>query len=109
MSRLYFAIAWLLALTAAPAAAQQQWREYPSIERGWYGRDNHPDEAPGEFVVGRLMFPQIRRGYMLGAGPGDWRPGVDRRLPRGRPYVRALARASDDDRRAARRAARQPR
>lgn len=76
MSRLYFAIASVLSLAAATAGAQERWREYPSIERGWYGRDTHPDEAPGEFVVGRLMFPQIRRGYMLGAGPGDWRAGA---------------------------------
>ena len=43
-----------------PHAAQERWREYPSIERGWYGRDAPVDEAPGEFVVGRLMFPQTR-------------------------------------------------
>jgi hypothetical protein len=101
MSRLNFAIALLLALTVATAAAQEKWREYPSIERGWWGRDTHPDEAPGEFVVGRLMFPQIRRGYMLGAGPGDWRAGgtawtVD--YPEGdRTFARLLERLTTID------------
>ncbi len=75
MSRLHFAIACALSIAAAGAAAQEQWREYPSIERGWYGRDAPADQRPGEFVVGRLMFPQVRRGYMLGAGSGDWRAG----------------------------------
>ena len=64
-----------LLAAAAAASAQENWREYPSIERGWYGRDSPADQAPGEFVVGRLMFPQTRTGYMLGAGPGDWRRG----------------------------------
>ena len=101
MSRLYFAIACVLSLAAATAVAQEQWREYPSIERGWYGRDTHPDEAPGEFVVGRLMFPQTRRGYMLGAGPGDWRAGgtawtVD--YPEGdRTFARLLERLTTID------------
>jgi hypothetical protein len=101
MSRLYFTIACVLSLAAATAAAQEKWREYPSIERGWYGRDAHPDEAPGEFVVGRLMFPQTRRGYMLGAGPGDWRSGgtawtVD--YPEGdRTFARLLERLTTID------------
>jgi Domain of unknown function (DUF4159) len=101
MSRLYFAIAWLLALAAATAAAQEKWREYPSIERGWYGRDGHPDEAPGEFVVGRLMFPQTRKRYVLGAGGGDWRAGgtawtVD--YPEGdRTFARLLERLTTID------------
>jgi uncharacterized protein DUF4159 len=101
MSRLYFAIACVLSLAAATAGAQEKWREYPSIERGWYGRDAHPDEAPGEFVVGRLMFPQIRRGYMLGAGGGDWRAGgtawtVD--YPEGdRTFARLLERLTTID------------
>lgn len=65
-----------LLAVAANAAAQRHWREYPSIERGWYGRDTPADaEAPGEFVVGRLMFPQSERRWVLGAGPGDWRRG----------------------------------
>lgn len=75
MSRPHFAIALALLLAAAAVPAQQRWREYPSIERGWYRPQPPPEQTPGEFVVGRLMFPQVRRGYMLGAGPGDWRAG----------------------------------
>jgi Domain of unknown function (DUF4159) len=101
MSRLHFAIACALSIAAAAAAAQEQWREYPSIERGWYGRDLPADQQPGEFVVGRLMFPQIRRGYMLGAGPGNWRAGgtawtVD--YPEGdRTFARLLERLTTID------------
>jgi hypothetical protein len=101
MSRLHFAIACMCLAAAAAAAAQEKWREYPSIERGWYGRDSNVDQAPGEFVVGRLMFPQIRRGYMLGAGPGDWRAGgtawtVD--YPEGdRTFARLLERLTSID------------
>ena len=105
MSRLHLAITGTIAcvslLAAGAAAAQEKWREYPSIERGWYGRDSHPDESPGEFVVGRLMFPQTRRGYMLGAGPGDWRAGgtawtVD--YPEGdRTFARLLERLTTID------------
>ncbi|HEX7237616.1 MAG TPA: DUF4159 domain-containing protein [Gammaproteobacteria bacterium] len=102
MRRLYFAIACIASLAAAAAAAQEKWREYPSIERGWYAHDTNVDHAaPGEFVVGRLMFPQTRRGYMLGAGPGDWRAGgtawtVD--YPEGdRTFARLLARLTTID------------
>jgi len=101
MRRLYFAIVCAVSLAAATAAAQEKWREYPSIERGWYNRDAHPNDAPGEFVVGRLMFPQTRRGYMLGAGPGDWRAGgtawtVD--YPEGdRTFARLLERLTTID------------
>jgi hypothetical protein len=101
MSRLHFAIACALSVAAVPAAGQEQWREYPSIERGWYGRDAPADQDPGGFVVGRLMFPQIRRGYMLGAGPGDWRAGgtawtVD--YPEGdRTFARLLERLTTID------------
>jgi hypothetical protein len=65
-------------LGAAAAHAQQPWREYPSIERGW-SRD--PEDAPvdrdkhTEFVIGRLMFPQARRGRAFGVGYGDWLRG----------------------------------
>jgi hypothetical protein len=67
----------LVALAAQTAAAQQPWRQYPSIEGRWSGRGEPPgpDAESGEFVVGRLMFPQTRRGWALGAGPGDWRRG----------------------------------
>lgn len=82
MSRALFAgvlLALLLCAIAGPvpALAQNDWREYPSIERGWY-RDADIDfgyQEPGEFVVGRLMFPQARRGYALGVGGGNWLNG----------------------------------
>lgn len=66
-----------LLLVAHAAAAQQEWREYPAIERGAY-RNPAPapsDADPAEFVVGRLMFPQARYGRALGTGRGDWRRG----------------------------------
>jgi len=71
---------WIAAslLIAVPAAwAQQAWREYPSIERGWgRGRDfADTNPEPGEFVVGRLMFPHSRGGWAFGTGGGDWRRG----------------------------------
>jgi hypothetical protein len=64
-------------LAAVPAWAQKEWREYPSIERGWAAGADEPADLNdlGEFVVGRLMFPQTRRGWMLGAGPGNWLNG----------------------------------
>jgi hypothetical protein len=101
MSRAHYAIGLTLLLAAGCAAAQQVWREYPSIERGWYGRDSPADQDPGEFVVGRLMFPQTRTGWMLGAGPGDWRRGgtawtVD--YPEGdRTFARLLERLTTID------------
>jgi Domain of unknown function (DUF4159) len=60
-----------------PASAQRPWREYPSIERGWGRAQDFPeaDREQGEFVVGRLMFPQARRGWALGVGGGDWLQG----------------------------------
>jgi hypothetical protein len=101
MSPSHFAIACAVLLAATAVSAQERWREYPSLERGWYRRDAPVADAPGEFVVGRLMFPQIRRGYMLGAGPGDWRAGgtawtVD--YPEGdRTFARLLERLTTID------------
>ncbi len=66
-----------LLFIAQIAWAQMEWREYPSMERGWY-RDADIDygyQEPGEFVVGRLMFPQARQGRALGVGGGDWLRG----------------------------------
>jgi hypothetical protein len=88
---------------AAPAFAQEKWREYPSIENRWYGRSETPTEStlPTEFVVGRLMFPQTQRRRMLGAGYGDWREGgtawtVD--YPEGdRTFARLLGRLTTID------------
>jgi hypothetical protein len=83
-----------------------QWREYPSMERGW-NRDADIDigyQGPGEFVVGRLMFPQARQGRALGVGGGDWRLGgtawtVD--YPEGdRRFAQLLARLTTIDVRA---------
>jgi hypothetical protein len=101
MSRASYAIALVSLLAARYAAPQQVWREYPSIERGWYGRESSPSQEPGEFVVGRLMFPQTRTRRLLGAGPGDWRRGgtawtVD--YPEGdRTFARLLERLTTID------------
>jgi hypothetical protein len=77
MSGARLVIAFSLLFAAVAAWAQKEWREYPSIERGWAGSADSPADHsdPGEFVVGRLMFPQTRRGWVLGAGPGDWLRG----------------------------------
>jgi hypothetical protein len=106
MSRTRLLLALALTCIALPALAQKDWREYPSIERGW-GRDPDIDfgyQAPGEFVVGRLMFPQARRGWALGTGGGNWLAGgtawtVD--YPEGdRTFARLLARLTMIDVRA---------
>ena len=64
-------------LATGPGWAQKPWREYPSIERGWGRAQDIPEASreQGEFVVGRLMFPQARRGWALGVGGGDWLRG----------------------------------
>jgi len=66
-----------LLLAACSAWPQEAWREYPGIEGRWRQRPPAPEStpSPAEFVVGRLMFPQARRGYALGVGGGDWRRG----------------------------------
>ena len=93
----------LATLAAAPAAAQNPWRQYPSIERGWSATTEwDPEhEDPGEFVVGRLMFPQSRTRYVLGGGGGNWLRGgtawtVD--YPEGdRTFARILSRLTKID------------
>jgi hypothetical protein len=48
------------------------------LERGWGEGVPLPEDfaVPGEFVVGRLMYPQILGGNnIFGAGRGDWRLG----------------------------------
>lgn len=97
-------LAWLacLMLIHSAVAAQSQWRQYPSIERDWGGWNELPEDhqQPGEFVIGRLMFPQYRTGP-FGSGPGDWRRGgtawtVD--YPRGdRTFARLLRRLTNLD------------
>ena len=55
------------------AYAQREFRTYLSFE-GEDGADHLPSDyrVPGEFVVGRLMYPSTRFGYF---GGGDWRQG----------------------------------
>ncbi|HUF71437.1 MAG TPA: DUF4159 domain-containing protein [Gammaproteobacteria bacterium] len=105
MSRL--GVAWISLLLGVPALAQQPFRELMPYERDWgVGAVLPADhDVPGEFVVGRLMFPQVRSGNVLGAGGGDWRRGgtawaVD--YPRGdRTFAALLKRLSQIDVRSA--------
>lgn len=101
--RLFAALAVLASATGVALSAwAQEWREYPSIERGWTRRpapiNGQPE--PAEFVVGRLMFPQYNRGP-FGSGRGDWRQGgtawtVD--YPDGdRTFARLLGRLTELD------------
>jgi hypothetical protein len=90
-----------LLFAACAAWAQKDWREYPSIERGWHESLDWNRNEHGEFVVGRLMFPQSENRYVLGAGYGDWLRGgtawtVD--YPEGdRTFARVLARLTRID------------
>jgi Domain of unknown function (DUF4159) len=67
----------LVVLASRPAVAQREFREFIPYERGWGEGARLPDdyEVPGEFVVGRLMFPQVRSGQAFGAGIGNWQQG----------------------------------
>ena len=103
MNRASFAIFSVLLVVSQSVSAQKEWREYPSMERGWH-RDadiNYGYKEPGEFVVGRLMFPQAKHGRTLGTGHGDWLAGgtawtVD--YPEGdRTFALLLARLSTID------------
>jgi hypothetical protein len=62
-------------LAAGAVCAQASFREYPSIEHGWSPPFQWDHREHAEFVVGRLMFPQSRSRYVLGAGYGDWLRG----------------------------------
>lgn len=75
MSRKGFAC--LCFLISLPALAQRDFYELAPLERGWGASGSLPTDyqVPGEFVVGRLMFPQVRSGNVFGAGGGDWRRG----------------------------------
>jgi hypothetical protein len=66
-----------LCLLGPAAWAQEPWREYPGIEGRAAGSADLPTgyDKPADFVIGRLMFPQSRRGWALGSGWGDWRQG----------------------------------
>jgi len=67
------AVALLLLLVHSAAAQPKAWREFEGFE----GADSAaalPDDAlvPGELVIGRLMYPSARGGFL---GGGDWRQG----------------------------------
>jgi len=69
-----FVLAASLLAFCAAAHAQREFRVYDSFE-GEDGADELPADyqVPGEFVVGRLMYPSIVRfGYF---GRGDWTQG----------------------------------
>lgn len=70
-------LALVCLLPGWPVLAQQEFREFPPYERDFGVGASLPADyrVPGEFVVGRLMFPQVRSGRVLGAGGGDWRRG----------------------------------
>jgi hypothetical protein len=101
MRRLLLVIACLGA--SWPSFAQREFREFIPYERGWGEGASLPEDydVPGEFVVGRLMFPQVKRGSVFGAGFGDWRNGgtawaVD--YPEGdRTFAALLRRLTDVD------------
>jgi hypothetical protein len=96
-------IAVTLLQASSAAQGQMQWREYPSYERGRSRSAELPGDyrVAGEFVVGRLMYPQAPRGWALGTGRGDWTRGgtawaVD--YPGGdRTFARLLKRLSEID------------
>lgn len=81
--------------------APREWREYPGFE--WdYGADLPADyRTPGEFVVGRLMYPDGGSRHCPFGRGGDWRDGgtawaVD--YPRGdRTLAQLLRRLSSID------------
>jgi len=67
------AVALMLLLVHSAAAQPKAWREFEGFE----GADSAaalPDDAlvPGELVIGRLMYPSARGGFL---GGGDWRQG----------------------------------
>ena len=98
-------IVGLVIFASANAVAQSPFREFPSYERDFGVGAALPEDyqVPGEFVVGRLMFPQLRysTGRILGAGGGDWTRGgtawaVD--YPRGdRKFASLLERLTEID------------
>ena len=63
----------LFAGLGAVALAQNAFQEFLSFERRWDDFSSLPPDydVPGEFVVGRLMFPQVRSApNVMGAGGG---------------------------------------
>lgn len=69
--------ACLCFLFSWPALAQRDFYELAPLEGRWGSSRSLPTdyEVPGEFVVGRLMFPQTTSRNVLGGGRGDWRLG----------------------------------
>src|SRR5262245_50809346 len=58
---------------AAPAAAQMEFRVYPSFEGDVAEAPLPPDyQVPGELVVGHLMFPDARTGNQWRYGGTGW-------------------------------------
>jgi hypothetical protein len=90
MRRLLLVIACLGA--SWPSFAQREFREFIPYERGWGEGASLPEDydVPGEFVVGRLMFPQVKRGSVFGAGFGDYPEGD-------RTFAALLRRLTDVD------------
>jgi len=75
MKATLFLLIILIGIQCDQSVAQSEWREYPSMEFSWDSPPLPNDyKEPGEFVVGRLMFPQYERGPFP-SGPGDWRQG----------------------------------
>ena len=79
------ALVGAIAVTA-PAAAQREFREYPSFEGEATAAPLPPDyQVPGELVIGRLMYPDSRFGFgnqwkKGGTGWTDDYPRGDRKL-----------------------------
>ncbi len=96
-ARLLLTVSLILSINSA--FAQKEWREYPGLERRNSASQLPTDyQVPGEFVVGRLMFPQYINGP-FGSGRGDWTRGgtawtVD--YPQGdRTFARMLKRLTN--------------
>lgn len=67
------ALATAATLTARAADAPREFRVYPSFEGEDAAAPLPPDwNVPGEFVLGRLMYPSRGFGFFFG---GDWRQG----------------------------------
>ena len=66
MSRIGCALVCLM--LSWPAVAQREFQEFMPFERRWGDGGSLPAdyEVPGEFVVGRLMFPNVRFGNVFG-------------------------------------------
>src|ERR1700760_266798 len=61
-----------LLLLGPSVQAAREFREYPGLEADATAPIPADYQVPGEFVVGRLMFPSPSFGWF---GGGDWTPG----------------------------------